>query len=164
MTVTVQSAYTELAAAVRRLRDITHELELIAVSDHPRGGDVALVDQVANAALEVSGAAEETATAFHDTTTTTGGGASSTVALCQKHVLTLGQILVGRLAAPERLAELDALGAEHGREAGAWAGEVVRSVHSCQQSLWSDVLPALFAHGQETAALKSPCSTSGVRR
>jgi hypothetical protein len=161
MTVTVQSAYTELAAAVRRLRDITHELELIAVSDHPRGGDVALVDQVANAALEVSGAAEETATAFHDTTTT---GGASTVALCQKHVLTLGQILVGRLAAPERLAELDALGAEHGREAGAWAGEVVRSVHSCQQSLWSDVLPALFAHGQETAALKSPCSTSGVRR
>jgi hypothetical protein len=160
MTVTVQSAYTELAAAVRRLRDITHELELIAVSDHPRGGDVALVDQVANAALEVSGAAEETATAFHDTTT----GGASTVALCQKHVLTLGQILVGRLAAPERLAELDALGAEHGREAGAWAGEVVRSVHSCQQSLWSDVLPALFAHGQETAALKSPCSTSGVRR
>jgi hypothetical protein len=160
MTVTVQSAYTELAAAVRRLRDITHELELIAVSDHPRGGDVALVDQVANAALEVSGAAEETATAFHDTTT----GGASTVALCQKHVLTLGQILVGRLAAPERLAALDALGAEHGREAGAWAGEVVRSVHSCQQSLWSDVLPALFAHGQETAALKSPCSTSGVRR
>lgn len=160
MTVTVQSAYAELAAAVRRLRDITRELELIAVSDHPRGGDVALVDQVANAALEVSGAAEETATAFHDTTT----GGASTVALCQKHVLTLGQILVGRLAAPERLAELDALGAEHGREAGAWAGEVVRSVHSCQQSLWSDVLPALFAHGQETAALKSPCSTSGVRR
>ncbi|MEV0482163.1 hypothetical protein AB0I69_16330 [Streptomyces sp. NPDC050508] len=157
---TVQSAYAELAAAVRRLRDITHELELIAVSDHPRGGDVALVDQVANAALEVSGAAEETATAFHDPTT----GGASTVALCQKHVLTLGQILVGRLAAPERLAELDALGAEHGREAGAWASEVVRSVHSCQQSLWSDVLPALFAHGQETAALKSPCSTSGVRR
>lgn len=164
MTVTVQSAYAELAAAVRRLRDITRELELIAVSDQPRGGDVALVDQVANAALEVSGAAEETAAAFHDTATTTGGGASSTVALCQKHVLTLGQILVGRLAAPERLAELDGLGAEHGREAGAWAGEVVRSVHSCQQSLWSDVLPALFAHGQETAALKSPCSTSGVRR
>ncbi|MFF4253269.1 hypothetical protein ACFY1L_18880 [Streptomyces sp. NPDC001663] len=159
MTVTVQSAYAELAAAVCRLRDTARELELIAVSDHPRGGDVALVDEVANAALEVSGAAEETTAAFRDTT----GGAAA-VSLCQTHILTLGQILVGRLASPERLTELDALGAEHGHEAGAWAGEVVRCVHTCQQSLWSDVLPALFAHGQETAALKSPCSTSGVRR
>ncbi|MGP4047380.1 hypothetical protein [Streptomyces sp. 2A115] len=156
---TVQSAYAGLAASVRRLRDTARELELIAVSDQPRGGDVLLVDVVANAALEVTGAAEQAAIALDGNDRT-----SSDVSHCQSHVQTLGRVLVDQLAAPERLAELGAFGAEHGREAEAWADEVIRCVHSCQQSLWSDVLPALFAHGQEIAALKSPCSTSGARR
>ncbi|MHC3474022.1 hypothetical protein ACYF6T_35720 [Streptomyces sp. 7R007] len=157
MTVTLQSAHAGLTAALHRLRDTTRELELIAVSDQPRGGGAALVDKVADAALETSGAAELAAGAAQDDST-------AAVAQCQSYVHTLGRILVDRLAAPERLAELGALGDESGREAGAWADEVVRCVHACQQALWSDVLPAALAYWQEIAALNTTCSTSGVRR
>ncbi|MEU6147391.1 hypothetical protein ABZ848_44465 [Streptomyces sp. NPDC047081] len=157
MTVTLQSAHTALTAALHRLRDTTRELELIAVSDQPRGGGVVLVDEVADAALETSGAAELAAGAAR-------GDCTAAVAQCQSYVLTLGSVLVDRLAAPERLAELGELGGEFGREAGAWADEVVRCVHACQQALWSDVLPAALAYWQEIAALNTTCSTSGVRR
>ncbi|MGW2517736.1 hypothetical protein ACWC09_12080 [Streptomyces sp. NPDC001617] len=157
MTVTLQSAHEALTAALHRLRDTTRELELIAVSDQPRGGGVVLVDEVADAALETSGAAELAVTVAQ-------GDSGPTVARSQWYVHTLGRVLVDRLAAPERLAELGALGSEFGREAGAWADEVVRCVHACQQALWSDVLPAALAYWQEIAALNTTCSTSGVRR
>lgn len=157
MTVTVQSAHAALTAALHRLRDTARELELIAVSDQPRCQDVVLVDVVGNAVLETTGAVERAATALH-------GADASSVALCQSYVNLLGRVLVAQLAAPERLAELGAFGGEHGREAGAWAGEVVRCVQACQQSLWSDVLPATLAYWQEIAAQTSPCSTSGTGR
>ncbi|MFF4273888.1 hypothetical protein [Streptomyces sp. NPDC001536] len=153
---TVQSAHADLTAAVRRLRDTARELELIGVSDQPHGGDVLLVDEVAGAVLETTGAAEQAAAALRED--------AASVARCQAHVHTLGRILVAQLAAPERLAELGALGGEHGREAGTWADEVVRCVHACQQSLWSDVLPAALAYWQEFAELKNHCSTSGTGR
>ncbi|WP_329246547.1 hypothetical protein OG223_12430 [Streptomyces sp. NBC_01478] len=154
---TVHSAYAGLTAAAGRLRDTVRELELIAVSDRPRGGDVLLVDEVANAALETMGAAEQARAALGDDT-------PASVALCQSYVQRLGRVLVGQLAAPEHLTELAALGTEHRREAGAWADEVIRCVQACQQTLWHDTLPALLAYWQEIAALNSPCSTSGARR
>ncbi|MGI5453434.1 hypothetical protein ACQEWB_09730 [Streptomyces sp. CA-249302] len=157
MTVTLQSAHTALTAALHRLRDTTRELELIAVSDQPRGGGVVLVDEVGNAALEISGASERAATALQ-------GRDATAVALCQSYVHFLGSVLTAQLAAPERLADLGTFGGERGREATAWADEVVTCVQACQRSLWNDVLPATLGYWQEIAAQTSPCSTSGVGR
>jgi hypothetical protein len=155
MTVTVQSALSALAASVGRLRDSTRELELIAVEDRPRRGDVHLVDVVQHAAFEVAGEAEQAVRAIRD----------RDVVRCQEHVNRLGGILVGDLAAPERLAELGGLGGRHGREAGAWSAEVVRCVEACQRALWTAVQPAVLAYWRElTDQTNDHDSMSGVGR
>jgi hypothetical protein len=141
MTVTVQTALTAVTASTCRLREATRELELIAVEDLPRRGDVQLVDVVHNAAFELSGAAESAVRA----------ALRGDVATCQEHVTRLGETLVRDLADPDRLADLGALGHLRGREAGAWAGEVIRCVHTCQRALWTDVQPAVLAYWRELA-------------
>jgi hypothetical protein len=155
MTVTTTSALYALAASTRRLREAARELELIAVEDRPRRGDLHLVDVVQNAAFEVTGAAEHVVSALR-TTGSTAGAHPLAVANCQHHVTALGAVLVRDLAAPHRLAELGVLGRRHGPEAGAWAGEVVRCVAACQRALWTDVQPALVAYWREIAETYRP--------
>lgn len=144
----VTTALRELHAAATRLRDAIRELEVIAVEDSPRSGDVYLVEIVHHAAFELSGAAEQAVAALDpEATTGTAGGCRSvgcTVADFHLHVNTLGTTLVRHLAGPERLAELAGLSA-YGPEPKAWSREVARGVATCQDLLWTDLLPALQA-------------------
>lgn len=153
MTVTVESALNSVHASAERLRDSVQDLVLIAVEDRPRGTEIHLTTLVHDAALDLAAEAEQAAGALR----TSGHGpdvsrpASRRVARCQARVNILGTVLVRELAAPERLTELAALGAGRGREAGAWAAEIIRCIETCQYLLWTDVEPALLRYWQELA-------------
>ena len=154
MTVTAESALSLVRASAERLREAVQELVLIAVEDRPRGPELHLITQVHDAALDLGAEAEQAAGALP--LDGDGGGESRAaaarhVAECHVRVNVLGAVLVRELAAPERITELAALGADHGREAGSWAEEIIRCIETCQHLLWTDVQPALLGYWQELA-------------
>lgn len=154
MTVTIDSALTTAHASAGRLREAVRELTLIAVEDRPRGTEVHIVTLVHDAALDLAAEAEQVEAALrreHLGGRTPIWSASRALADCQAHVNALGGVLVRELAAPERLGDLAVFSRERGREAGAWVGEVVRCVETCQHLLWTDVQPALLCYWQELA-------------
>jgi hypothetical protein len=157
MTMTLESAFSSVREAAGRLDEAARDLVLIAVEDQPHDTDVHLVTIVHDAALDLTAEAEQ-ATAplrsLRDIEESTGQ-VSSAVVVCQARVNAFGALLVRHLAAAERLGELAQLGAEHGREAGAWATEIIRCIQTCQNLLWTDIQPALLAYWQELA-----CQTS----
>jgi hypothetical protein len=155
MTVTIESALTTAHASVGRLREAVRELTLIAVDDRPRGTEVHLVTLVHDAALDLTAEAEQAQAALR-LDSPAGAmtrllSAARAVADCQAYVNALGGLLVTELAAPERLGELALFSRERGREAGAWVGEIVRCIETCQHLLWTDVQPALLCYWQELA-------------
>lgn len=154
MTVTAESALNSVRASAERLREAAQELVLIAVEDRPRGSEIHLTTQVHDAALDLASEAEQAAGALpsnKDGERVTRAGAARHVAQCHASVNVLGAMLVRELAAPERITELAALGADRGREAGSWAEEIIRCIETCQQLLWIDVQPALLGYWQELA-------------
>jgi hypothetical protein len=155
MTVTVQSALSEVQASARRLRELVRELVLTAVEDQPRNCQVHLVTVVHDAALDIAAEAEQADAAIDPERTAKGAtshaAAPHAVARCQHDVILLGAVLVRELAAPELLNDLAALGCERGREVSAWAAEIMRCIQACQIALWTDVQPALLAYWQELA-------------
>jgi hypothetical protein len=170
MNVTVESALNSVHASVERLRDSVQDLVLIAVEDQPRGTEIHLTTLVHDAALDLAAEAEQAAGALR----TSGHGpdvsraaTSRQVARCQARVNMLGTMLVRELAAPERLTELAALGAGRGREAGAWAGEIIRCIETCQYLLWTDVESALLGYWQElvesTGRTRAPVTDADPR-
>jgi hypothetical protein len=155
MTVTIESALTSAHASAGRLREAVRELTLIAVEDRPGGTEVHLVTLVHDAALDVAAEAEQVEAALRREHPAGGRtptwSAPRAVADCQAHVNALGGVLVRELAAPERLGDLAVFSRERGREAGAWVGEIVRCIETCQHLLWTDVQPALLRYWQELA-------------
>jgi hypothetical protein len=147
MTVTVQSALSEVQASARRLRELARELVLTAVEDQPRNCQVHLVTVVHDAALDVAAEAEQAAAALG--AKLTAEGAPHAVARCQHHVTLLGAVLVRELAAPDLINDLAALGRERGREVSAWTAEVIRHIDACQQFLWIDLQPAILTYWEE---------------
>jgi hypothetical protein len=166
MTVTVQSALTEVQASARRLREIAGELVLTAVEDQPRTCQVHLVALVHDAVLEVSGQAEQAAAVVNprDGDGVLPGSASQAVAHCQRHVTLLGAALIRQLATAEMQNDLAALGRERGREVSAWVREISRCVQACQIALWTEVQPALLGYWQELADLTDRSFGSGDGR
>jgi hypothetical protein len=160
MTVTVQSALSEVQASSRRLRDVARELVLAAVEDQPRDCQVHLVTVVHDAALDVAAEAEQ-ADAALSAEQTAKGAPPHAVARCQQHVTLLGAVLVRGLAAPELLNDLAALGRERGGEVSAWAGEIMRRIQACQIAVWTDMQPALLAYWQELADITDRNRVSG---
>lgn len=150
MTVTVQSALASVQASARRLGEAARELVLIAVEDRPRGSEVHLVTLVHDAALDVAAEAEQ-ADSVLPPEDVSGARASQAVAGCQAHVNLMGAVLVRELATPERLNDLTVFGRDHGREARAWAKEILRCIESCQHLLWTDMQPALLGYWREIA-------------
>lgn len=155
MTVTIESALTSAHASAGRLREAVRELTLIAVEDRPRGIEVHVVTVVHDAALDLAAEAEQAEAALRLERPAGGktrsSSASRAVADCQAHVNALGGVLVSQLAAPERLSDLALFSRERGREASAWAGEIVRCIETCQHLLWTDIEPALLCYWQELA-------------
>jgi hypothetical protein len=155
MTVTVQSALSEVEASARRLRELVRELVLTAVEDQPRNCQVHLVTVVHDAALDATAEAEQAAAAIGlEQAAATARPPAATpqeVAHCQHHVTLLGAALVRQLAAPEMQNDLAALGRERGREVNAWVREISRCIQACQIALWTDVQPALLAYWRELA-------------
>jgi hypothetical protein len=155
MTVTNKSALSLAHASAGRLRDAVNELTLIAVEDRPHGTEVHLVTVVHDAALDMAAQAEQAEAALRlelpSRAKTFGSAASHAVADCQSHVNELGGVLVRDLAAPGRLGDLAVFSRERGREARAWAEEIVRCVETCQHLLWTDVQPALLSYWQQLA-------------
>jgi hypothetical protein len=148
MTVTIQSALSSVQVSAGRLAETARELVLIAVEDRPCGVTVHLVDVLSDAALELISHAEQAAAEL-DGVAESRRDASLAVLATQAHINRLGHVLVGDLAAPERLAELARFGPRHGRESAAWADEVVRCIQACQQIIWTDVQPILLAYWEE---------------
>jgi hypothetical protein len=167
MTVTVQSALSEVQASARRLRELARELVLTAVEDQPRNCQVHLVTVVHDAALDAAAEAEQAAAVSPEQWAADGlpqAAAPRAVARCQHHVTSMGQVLVRELAAPELLNDLAALGRERGREVGAWVREIQRCIQACQIALWTDAQPALLAYWQELADLTDRRCVSGDGR
>jgi hypothetical protein len=157
MTVTAQSALADLRASVHRLLETVRELVLIADEDQPRDCHVHLITLVRDAALDIGAEAEQADAALRSLAetaqwppmaTTCGAAARS-----QVHLIELGLVLTRDLAEPGRLNDLATLGGQHGREAGAWAGEIVRCIQGCQHLMWTDVQPAVLAYWRELADL-----------
>jgi hypothetical protein len=163
MTVTTESALGTVRASAGRLHEAVRHLVLIAVEDQPRGTDVHLVTLVHDAALDVAAEAEQTE-AMLATEPSAGAGVARAISGCHARVNALGSVLVREMAAPERLGELAALGAEHGREAGAWAKEIVRCIQTCQQLLWTDMQPALLGYWRELADTTNSARTPSEER
>jgi hypothetical protein len=163
MTVTVQSALTEVQASARRLREVAGELVLTAVEDQPRNCQVHLVAVVHDAALEVADQADQADAAVNPQAGdgAQAGPASQAVAQCQRHVTLLGAALIRELAAPEMQNDLSALGRERGREVGAWVREVSHRIQACQTALWADVQPALLGYWRELADITDRNCVSG---
>jgi hypothetical protein len=159
MTVTMQSALSEVQAAVRRLRDLARELVLTAVEDQPRGCQVHLVAVVHDAALAVADHAEQAATLVSPQPEgTSPSPVQGAVVHVQRCLTALGTTLVRELVAPEMQKDLVALGRERGREVNAWVLEISRCVHACQIALWTDLLPAILAYWEELAELNHELS------
>jgi len=137
---TTESALSSVHASARRLHEAVGDLLLMAVEDQPRGTEVHLVTIVHDAVLDLAGEAEQALALL-----------KADVAGGQERINALGDVLVRELACPERLADLAGLGAERGREAGAWAGEIVRCIQACQRLLWTDMQPALLIYWREIA-------------
>jgi hypothetical protein len=168
MTVTVRSALSEVEASARRLRDLVRELLLTAVEDQPHSVQVHLVTVVHDAALDAAAEAEQAAAAVGPERMTNDArphaATSQAVARCQRHITSMGEVLVRQLAAPELLNDLAVLGRERGREASAWAAEIMRCIQACQIALWTDVGPALLAYWQELADITDRNCVSGDGR
>ena len=166
MTVTVQSALTEVQASARRLREIAGELVLTPVEDQPRNCQVHLVAVVHDAALEVADQADQAEVVMspQDGDGTPPMPAEQAVAHCQSHVTSLGAALVRALATPDMHNDLAALGRERGREVSAWVREVSRRIQACQIALWMDVQPALLAYWRELADITGRSYVSGDER
>lgn len=168
MTVTVQSALSEVQASARRLRESARELVLTAVEDQPRNCQVHLVTIVHDAALDATAEAEQAAAALGlEQTADIAPPRAVTpqeIARCQHHISLLGAVLVRQLAAPELLNDLAALGRAHGREVRAWSAEITRRIQACQIALWTDVQPALLGYWQELADITDRSRVSGDGR
>jgi hypothetical protein len=168
MTVTVQSALTEVQASARRLRELVRELVLTAVEDQPSNCRAHLVMVVHDAALDATAEAEQAAAALDlEQTADIAPPHAVTpqeIAHCQHHVSLLGAVLVRQLAAPELLNDLAVLGREHGREVRAWSAEIMRRIQACQIALWTDTQPALLGYWQELADITDRSRVSGDGR
>ena len=168
MTVTVQSALSEVQISAQRLRELVRELVLTAVEDQPRNCQVHLVTVVHDAALDATAEAEQAAAALGlEQTASMDPPPTVTpreVARCQRHVALLGAELVRGLAAPEMQNDIAALGRERGREVSAWVREISRRIQACQIALWTDVQPALLGYWQELADITDRSCTSGDGR
>lgn len=154
MTVTVESALLSARVSAERLREAVQELVLIAVEDRPLGTDLHLTTLVHDAALDLAAEAEQAAGALRPGergNDVPRAATSRYVAQCHERLNVLGAMLARDLAAPPRLAELAALGNNHGREAGAWAEEIIRCIENCQHLLWTDIQPALLGYWRELA-------------
>jgi hypothetical protein len=163
MIVTVQSALTSVRASAERLCEAVQELVLLAVEDRPCGTELHLVTLVHDAALDVAAEADwviDVLRADGPGGRTSGTTTSRHIAECQARINVLGATLVRELAAPERITELATLGADHGREAGAWADEIIRCIETCQFLLWTDMQPELLGYWQELADKISQTRTS----
>jgi hypothetical protein len=154
MIVTVESALSSVQASAGRLREATQELVLIAVEDRPRGTELHLTTQVHDVALDLAAEAEQA----HASLRPDEGGRPPSceadprqVAEGHARINAFGALLVRDLAATERLNDLATLGRDHGREAGAWAREIIRCIETCQYLLWTDVQPALLGYWRELA-------------
>jgi hypothetical protein len=165
MTVTVESALTSVQASAGRLSEAVRELVLIAVEDQPRGSDVHFVTVIHDAALDIAGEAEQGWAALRSEGHPVGvslAQASQAVAGCQAHVNVMGAVLVRELAAPARLSDLMIFRRNRGREAGAWATEIVRCIEACQLLLWTDMQPALLGYWQELADITNRTGVPGT--
>jgi hypothetical protein len=164
MIVTVESALTSVRASAERLREAVQELVLIAVEDRPCGPEIHLTTQVHDAALDLDAEAEQATDALRS-----GGQGTSRavggrhVAECQACINAFGAVLVRELAIPGRLNDLATLGHVHGREAGAWADEIVRCIEICQHLLWTDVQPALLGYWEEVIEMDPDTSSESGR-
>jgi hypothetical protein len=163
MTVTVQSALSEVQASARRLRDHMRELMLTAAEDQPRDCQVHLVTVVHDAALEAAAQAEQADAALSQAAPP-GPAVSQAVVHCQRHITLLGAALVRELATPELLNDLAELGRERGGEVSAWVREINRCVQACQVALWTDVQPALLGYWRELAEITGRSCVSGDGR
>ena len=167
MTVTVQSALSEVQAAVRRLRDLARELVLTAVEDQPPSCQVHLITVVHDAALDVAAEAEQADAALGRAQTMDASPLTigpPAIVRSQHHVTALGETLVRQLVAPELVNDLMVLGREHGREADAWAAEIIRCAQAVQIAIWTDAEPALLAYWQELADIADRSFVSGDGR
>jgi hypothetical protein len=168
MTVTVQSALSEMQTSAQRLRELARELVLTAVEDQPRNCQVHLVTVVHDAALDAAAEAEQATAALGlEQTANMAPPDTATpqeVAHCQHHVALLGAVLVRGLAAPEMQNDLAALGRERGREVSEWVRELSRRIQACQIALWTDVQPALLGYWQELADITGRSHVSGDGR
>lgn len=151
MTVTMESALNSVHASAERLLEAVQELVLIAVEDRPRGTELHLTTLVHDAALDVAAEAEQAAAVLGPGGCGEGPSraASRHVAECQARINALGAALVRELAAAERITELATFGADHGREAGGWAEEIIRCIETCQHLLWTDMQPTLLGYWLE---------------
>jgi hypothetical protein len=157
MTVTEQSALAGMRASVHRLLETVRELVLIADEDQPRDCHVHLITLVRDAALDIAAEAEQADAALRSLAETAQrlpiAKICGAAARSQQHLIELGLVLTRDLAEPERLNDLASLGGQHGREAGAWAAEILRSVQACQHVMWAEVQPAVLAYWGELADL-----------
>jgi len=168
-----------LAATMRALRAELDEamaafetLRLAVVEDRPAGGDLAFVEQRANAIDDAYGWLHEAAEALAGAPVWSVGDARAAVALCHARMLDVGRRVGEGLTAYERLGEIEAAARARGRGWIPWLQGVRLALHDCvareqrvnRQLLacWQELTERLTATPAGAPAAAAPAARSAT--
>lgn len=164
----IESAFETLASRCRSLRDRLRELRVTFLEDRPRGADLALFSQRAEALDDLAGGAVEAGNAAAQARRACDGGriddGERELGACHELLLSACARFEADLGGFERVAELMALARERGREWTAWSVAVRAALGECRRALdqaqraalecWRDLVRrVVFSIGQ-TARLR----------
>jgi len=162
----------DLAARLRDLGEALNGLRVAVAEDRPRQGAPLLLDQLADAALELLGWHEEASGAAAAGWRASGRPRDLEVVqgellACQAALQRIAERFAADLLNTRRLAQLGELGRERGREWRRWAESVGGALDDCQRGLlacsqatggcWSELVElAGTGIGTGAAAPRSP--------
>ena len=136
----LETRFGELAGRLQVLGEALNDLRVVVAEDRPRQAVPLLLDQMADAALELLGAHQEAAAAAAAALAAAGRprdleGSQGSLLACQVSLQVLGERFAADLLNPRRLAQLGDLGRERGREWRLWAASAGGALDQCQQAL-----------------------------
>jgi hypothetical protein len=151
----------ELAARLQSLGEALDDLRLAVAEDRPRQGAPLLLDQLADAVLDLLGWHQEAAAAAAAARSGAGrprdlDGAQTGLLACQDALQRIAERFTADLFNTRRLSQIGDLGRERGREWRRWAESAGGALDECQRGLlacgqaaaacWSE-LAELAGHG-----------------
>ena len=136
----LETRFNELDGRLQALGEALNDLRISVAEDRPRQGAPLLVDQLADAVMELLGWHAAAAAAAAAALAGAGrprdlDGAQGGLLACQDGLQHIADRFAADLLNSRRLAQLGDLGRERGREWRLWAATVGGALDQCQQGL-----------------------------